>query len=128
MPIIPPSAEKFKLEGIGNASAASILAALATNPSTSFLAAGISAKILFWIISKIFSGLASMGIVILNVGAEKLAVALDKVNFDGSLESAEQFIEEIRKTGRELTPEEIKKIDDSVIEQLRKFAKITRKK
>lgn len=128
MSIIPPSATKHKLEGIGSASAAAVIAALASNPSTAFLAAGISAKILFFILTKVFSGLASMGLVLLNVGAEKLIVTVEKIDFDGSYKSAEQFIDEIRKTGRELTPEEIKKIDDGVIVTFRKFAKIARKK
>lgn len=128
MAVIPPSATKHKLDGIGEASAAAALAALAANPSTSFLASGMSAKIIFWIFTKFFSGLASMGLVLLNVGADKLLTVYDKVNFDGSFESAEQFIEEIKKTGRELTDEEIKKIDGGVIATFRKFAKIGRRK
>lgn len=128
MSIIPPSASKHKLEGIGEASAAAVIAALAANPSTAFLAAGISARILFYILTKVFSGFASMGLVLLNVGADKLIVAVEKIDFDGSFESAEQFIDEIRKTGRDITPEETKKIDDGVIETFRKLAKIARKK
>lgn len=128
MPVIPPSAVKHGLSGIGEASASAAIAALSANPSTAFLTAGLSGKILFWILTKVFSGFASMGLVILNVGAEKLAVAADKVEFDGSMESAEKFIEEIRKTGRELTPEEVKKIDDEVIAAFRKFATLARKK
>ena len=126
MAIIPPSAEKHDLSGIGSASAASILAVLSANPSTSFLTVGFLGKVVFFFAEKIFTGLASMGLVILNVGAEKLSAAIDKSNYDGSMRSAFEFIEEIRKTGRELTSEETKKIDDEVITQFRKFAKMTR--
>lgn len=72
--------------------------------------------------------LASGGLVMLNVGAEKLQTAVDKVDYDTSWETAERLINEIRKTGRELTPEEIKAIDDKVIAQFRKFGKLGRKK
>lgn len=128
MSIVPPSAEKHDLDGIGDASASAAIAALAANPSTSFLTAGLSGKILFWILSKFFSALASMGLVVLNVGAEKLSTAISKAGYDGSFESAEKLIEEIRNTGRDLTPEEAKAIDDKVIEAFRKFAVIARKK
>lgn len=128
MPILPPSASKHNLEGIGEASAAAVIAALAANPSTAFLATGLSAKILFFILTKVFSAFASMGLVLLNVGAEKIAVTVEKIDFDGSYESAEAFINEIRNTGRDLTDEEVKKIDDGVIYTFRKFAKIGRKK
>lgn len=127
MSLLPPSSAKHDLSGIGAASAAVIMAILATNPSTVFLTVGIPGKIVFWILEKIFTRLASSGLVILNVGAEKISVVIDKVKFDGSIESAEKLIAEIRKTGRELTPEEIKAIDDDVIIVFRKFAKIGRR-
>lgn len=128
MSILPPSATKHDLNGIGSASAAGVVAALATNPSTSFLTAGFIGKIVFYLLKTFFTSLASMGLVLLNVGAEKLLAAIDRSNFDGSLDTAEKLIQEIRNTGRELTPEETKQIDDKVIEQFRKFAKMTRKK
>lgn len=128
MPILPPSADKHDLGGIGGTSAALVMAALASNPGTTFLTAGILGKIVYWFLSSLFTKLASMGLVLLNVGTEKLLTALYKSNFDGSFESAEKLIAEIRGTGRELTPEETKKIDDDVINQFRKFAKMTRSK
>lgn len=127
MGFLPPSAEKHRLTGIGEASAASLISALAVNPSTAFLTAGVSGKVLFFILSKVFSWAASVGLVLLNVGAESLLVAAEKSEFDGSYDTAAKLIEEIRKTGRDLTPEEIARIDDQVIETFRKFAKITRK-
>lgn len=63
----------------------------------------------------------------MNVGAEKISAAIDHSNFDGSLDSAQKLISEIRNTGKDLTPEEIKAIDDPVIEAFKKFATIGRR-
>lgn len=123
-----PSATKHKLEGIGEASASAIIAAWAANPSTAWLASGIAAKLSFFFLSHIFSGLASIGLVVLNVGAENLATALAKANYDGSWESAEAMIKAIRDSGNELTEADIRRIDATVIVAFRRFGKIGRKK
>lgn len=129
MPAVPSAAaDKHDLGGIGDASAALVMAALAANPGTLFLTTGIQGKILFWLLSKAFTKMASVGLVILNVGAENLATAIERSKFDGSFESAERLIEEIRSTGRDMTPEEMSAIDGKVIDQFRKFAKMARKK
>ncbi len=127
MGLLSPS-DKYKFDGIGSASAAAVMAVLAAEPATAWLTVGIPGKITSAILRMFFSSLASKGVVILNVGAEKLMVALEKSGFDGSIESSYKLIEEIRASGRDLTPEEIKAIDDKVIEQFRKFAKLTRGK
>ena len=120
--------QKHSLDGIGSASAAGIMAALLTNPATAGFAASIGGRILNYILTGLFSWLASAGLVLMNVGAENLMTAIDKHSFDGSMESAEKLIDAIRASGRELTPEEIKSIDDKVKEAFRKFAKIGKKK
>lgn len=89
---------------------------------------GIPWKILSWILIKFFSALASCGLVLLNVGAARIETLVDGKNFDGAWDSAEEFIAAIRNTGRELTPAEIKKIDDPVIAAFRKWASFARKK
>lgn len=128
MSILPPSADKHQLNGIGQASAASVFAVLAAYPPTAFLTAGFTGKMIYFFLCKIFTSLASMGLVMMNLGAEKLLGAIEKSNYDGSMESAYKLIEEIRRTGRELSAEETQKIDDEVIIQFRKFAKMTRKR
>lgn len=128
MAVLPPSADKHKLIGIGEAQAAAAIAALLANPSLAFLASGFLGKIVFWILSQMFMRLASMGLVMLNIGADRLITAVDKVNFDGSWEASERLIEEIRKSGRELSEEEIRRIDTEVIIQFRKFARMARRK
>lgn len=128
MGILPPSAEKHDLGGIGGASAATVFAVLAANPATAFLTAGLLGKLVFPFLSKVFSALASSGLVLLNLGAERVAGAIEKSGYDGSMESAERLIEAIHASGRELSPDEIKAIDDKVIDAFRKFGKMTRKR
>ena len=128
MGLLPPSAEKYDFEGIGSASAAGIIALLAANPYTSFLTVGLSGKILYWVLKKFFVALASMGLVLLNVGAEQIATAIDKSGFDGSLDNAYKIIDQLQASGHGLTPEQIKAIDDPVIAQFQRFAKLTRGK
>ena len=113
---------KHKFSGIGAASATMVLVALASNPSTLFLTTGILGKIIAWVLQNFFSMLASLGLVVLNVGASRVETLIDGKNFDGAYDSAEEFIAAIRNTGRDLTPEEIKKIDDPVIEAFREWA------
>jgi len=119
--------DKHSLTGMGGASAATILAVLAANPTTTFLTVGLQGKIIYFLLSKVFTALASMGLVLLNLGAENILGAIEKAQFDGSIDAAYKLLEEIRASGRAVTPEEGKKIDDAVIEQFRKFAKMTRK-
>jgi hypothetical protein len=121
-------ANKYSFNGIGAASAKLVLAALAANPGTAFLATGILGTISSKILTKLFSMLASVGLVILNIGAAKVEVIIDSNNFDNSWDSAEKLIGAIRNTGRELTKEEEKAIDDKVIESFRKFASFARQK
>lgn len=117
---------RHRFEGIGEASAAIILAGLSANPSTAFLAAGIIGKLVFFVAKIFCMMLANMGLIVMNVGAAKLQVILDEKNFDGSWEQAEALIKKIRDTGRELTDEEIKSIDEPVIDAFRKFASFGR--
>jgi len=126
MALVSGPVTKHKLTGIGEASASAVLALLSTNPQTSFLAIGISGKIIFWGLSKVFTLAASGGLVMMNIGAEKLLIAIEKTDYDGSREKADKLIEEIRKTGRDLTPEEIKRIDAEVIKSFRKFGRFVR--
>jgi hypothetical protein len=122
------SSEKYDFDGIGAASAAAVMVVLAANPTTAWLTVGFPGKITFWILSSLFNKLASKGVVLLNVGADRLATAVEKSGFDGSWENAYKLMDEIRTVGRDMTLEEITAIDDAVIEKFRRFAKLTRKK
>lgn len=60
----------------------------------------------------IVARLNSKGITFLNVGVERIDKFLDQKNWDGTLEGAIKFVEE---HNGNLTPEQIKAIDDKVI-------------
>lgn len=122
------AADKNRFEGIGAASAKAVLALFASSPSTAFLSTGITGRIASWFISGLFSKMASVGLVIMNIGAAKVETLIDGNKFEGTLDSAEALIKAIRDTGRDLTPEEIVSIDDPVIAAFRKWASFGRKK
>ena len=129
MDILSPSANKYDFDGIGAASASVVFALMAANPATAWLTVGlIPGKIVYYLLSRVFGKFASQGVVILNVGAEKVLVASEKSQFDGTMESSYRLIAEIQATGRDLTDEEMKAIDGPVIEVFRKFARLTRGK
>lgn len=125
---IPPPVTKYDFSGIGNASAAALMAVFLVNPSTTFLTAGIAGKLVYYIASQVFAGLASVGLVFLNVGAEQIATAVSKAGFDGSLDNAYKVMDQLTSSGHGLTAEEVAEIDNPVISQFEKFAKLTRTK
>lgn len=115
-----------KFDVIGEVSAVIVLTALRANPSTTFLATGILGKLTHAFLKLFFSHLASTGLIVLNVGAARLSVIIDEENYDGSIEQAEKLIKKIRDSGREMSEDEIKAIDQSVIDAFRKFASFGR--
>lgn len=120
--------QKHKLEGIGGVSAIGVLTLLASNPSTAPLTTGVAGKIIYYILTQFFSFLASGGLVLMNVGIEKVLTAIDKHGFDGSWDNAQKLIEEIASQHRDMTPDEVTKIDNIVKDAFRKFGKIAKKK
>ena len=119
---------KHDLSGMGGFQASLAMAFLATNPSTAGITQGIIGKLLHYFLTKLFSALSSLGLVLANVGASRVETALDKSGYDGSWETAEDAIQSIIGQGRELTPDEVKQIDDKVIAAFEKFAKLGKKK
>jgi hypothetical protein len=117
---------KHKFDGIGQTAASIIMAGLAANPSTAILASGFLGKVMFIIFKYICMMLANLGLIVMNVGAEKLETIVAAGDFDGSWEKAEEMLNKIRQEHREMTPDEIKKIDDGVITAFRKFASFGR--
>lgn len=113
---------KYKFEGIGATGASIIMAGLGANPSTAWIATGFIGKVVFFVVKLFCMWLASLGLIVLNVGAEKLATINDEGKYDGSWDTAENAIKKIRDQGRDLTDEEIKAIDQPVIDAFRKFA------
>lgn len=119
-------ATKYTFDGIGGASATIVLAALALNPSTAWMAGPWIRPITNFLLTGIFSALASVGLVILNVGAAAVEELIDEHNFDGTEATAQKLVDAIRQKGQTITPEQAKAIDDPVIAAFRKFASFAR--
>lgn len=128
MSLLPPPANKYDFTGIGNASALALMAVLAANPETLWLTTGVTGTIFKLVSSKIFSGLASVGVVFLNIGAELITTVVDKSGFDGSFTSSLKLVDAIQAAGQTMTADQIQAIDGPVIAQFEKFAKLTRSK
>lgn len=110
---------KYRFEGIGATSATLTIAALAASP-LAWLTQGIQGRIVFHVLKWLYMGLASKGLIVLNIGAAKVEVLVQKGEFDGSMDEAFKLINE--RQGK-LTPAEIKAVDDKVIIALRKFGR-----
>lgn len=126
MAIVNQPATKHKFDGIGEAGAAIILAGLAANAGTVWLTVGFIGKTVWFLVKLMCMGLASIGLVVLNVGAEKIETIMAENKFDGSWDSAKKLIDEIHRQGRELTDEEKKRIDDPVKDAFRRFGRFGR--
>lgn len=126
MSIINQPVTKHKLEGIGETGAAIIVAGISSNPSFAFLTAGFLGRVTWFAAKLVCMGLASLGLVVLNVGAAKIETLVAQNNFDGSWESAQKLIADIRKEGRELTDAEKAAIDRPVKDAFRRFGRFGR--
>lgn len=126
MGVINQPATRYKFEGIGETGAAIIVAGLSTNPQFAWLTVGILGRFTFFAAKLITMGLASLGLVVLNVGVAKISTIVDASNFDGSWESAKRLIDEAHRQGRELSDAEKKAIDAPVKDAFRKFGRFGR--
>lgn len=116
-------ANKYKFSGIGNASAKLVMAFLVSQGQV-WAAGGIWANIVSWFLAQAFSMGASMGLVLVNVGADAVEELIDKNGFDGSFDSAEKLLDSAHQAHQELTPEQIAAIDAPVKNAFRKFGQI----
>lgn len=105
-------ATKYKYYNIGKGSATLVFLALAGNPSTAVLTAGVIGQFVFSFLTWASTMLASVGIVLANVGVDWIDTRLEKGDFDGAWDEA---FKKINEKGNTLTPEEVKAIDDKVI-------------
>ena len=71
----------------------------------------------------IVNWLANEGLIILNIAAIQVSGEMDQKQFDDAMSEAFKIIEF---PGAKLTPEQMKEIDDKVIEAFRKFAVFTK--
>lgn len=106
------AAEKYKFEGIGKASATATFLAMSLDPRFASLTQGFTGKVIFSLLTYFYSGLASIGLVVLNIGISRIQVISERKEFDGSFDDAFKIINE---KGSRLTKEERDAIDMRVI-------------
>jgi hypothetical protein len=119
---LPPAATKYEFDGIGKAGAMATFAALALNPATLPLTQGFWGKILFYALTWFYARLASVGLVVLNIGIANVETLLQEKEFNGSFDEAFQIINQ---KGGKLTEAEKASIDAKVIAAFRKFGVFT---
>lgn len=111
------AADKYDFQGIGKASATVTIAALAANPSTLWLTTGFVGSMFYWLLTQFYSKLASVGLVILNVGIADVQIITQHSEFDGSFDDAFKLI-----NAGPLTDEQKSAIDNKVISAFKSFA------
>ena len=108
---------KYNFEGLKKLGAAALSSALAGTPLVKF------PSISNFIFEMFTNWLANKGLIVMNVGAYYVNGKLDVKGLTDAMVRGYEAVE----TGRELTPEEIKKIDDDVIAAARKALPYGRK-
>jgi ABC-type transport system involved in cytochrome c biogenesis permease subunit len=122
MGLLPPAATKYKFDGIGKAGAVATFAAMAMTPYAA-ITQGFWGKILFVFLEWFYSCLASVGLVVLNIGVANVETLIEQSEFDGSFEDAFKII---NAKGGKLSDAEKAAIDNKVIAAFRKFASFGR--
>lgn len=115
-----PVTGKYDFKGIKKLGAAGIKAALSANPSFAWVT-----KIPFIVTSLelLVNFLANNGLVVLNIGAIYVNGEVDQKLLDRAIEEG---IKKVEQAGGSLTPEQIKEIDDAVIEAANRALPYTR--
>lgn len=103
-----------------------VMGAIAANPNLVWLTVGFVGKAVWFGVKLIVMGAASLGLVVLNVGAERIETLQAEAGFDGSWATAQKLIAGITETGRTLTDEEKARIDAPVKAAFRRFARFGR--
>ena len=101
---------KYNFEGLKKLGAAALSSALAGTPLVKF------PSVANFIFEMFTNWLANKGLIVMNVGAYYVNGKLDVKGLTDAIVRGYEAVE----SGRELTPEEIKKIDDDVIAAARK--------
>ncbi len=111
---------KYQFKNIGKASAVATFAALAVSyPPFLAFSQTFGGKCVFTVLCWLYTGLASIGVIVLNVGVDYIKTVAEKNQFDGTMESAIKSVEQ-----GNLTPQQGAAIDDSVIQAHNNFGGI----
>lgn len=101
---------KYNFEGIKKSGVDGLRIVLLANPSTSWI---VKVPFINSLLGPIVNWLANNGLVILNIGAIYIDGDVDQILLDKSIEDGLKRVENANGT---LTPEQIKEIDNAVIE------------
>lgn len=108
--------QKYKFDGIGRFSAIIIMNVLRANPSTVALTTGIVGKIVYAVLKRASSYFASHGVVMGNIGIERVSEMIEKGRFDDSL--SDEIFSELNSG---VTPERGAEIDQKVRDAFDQF-------
>ena len=111
-----PISGKYDFKGIKKVGAVGLKAALTTSPYTAWFLKG--GKLSDLILEFVVNFLANKGLIVFNIGAILVEGKWDQHSFDKAMEDA---LSQVEVSGSKLTPEQIKAIDDQVINAARKF-------
>ena len=116
---------KYNFKGIKKSGKAGVKAALALSPWTSWLLS--LGSLLDLGIELCLNWLANRGLVVLNVGLDAIQGSKDQKGFDDAMDEAYR---QITNAGgvENLTPEQIKELDDAIIKATRKLVVIGKPK
>lgn len=111
---------KYSFPGIKKWGAKGISLALASTTWGASLAGSFLAPVLNVFLEQLVNWLANKGLIVVNIGAAFVEGEIDQKKFDSAIEEGLARL----KTGN-LSDEEKKKIDQKVIDAIRKFGRIT---
>jgi hypothetical protein len=105
---------KYDFKGIKKLGAGGLKLALSSSPYTAWLAKAPGVDLL---LEPIVNWMANNGLIILNIGAIVINGKIDQKILDDAIEDG---IKKVEQSGASLTPDQIKEIDDAVIQAARK--------
>ena len=111
--------QKHTFNGIGKGGATLVFLAFASSPALSWLTQGAVGKVIFWLLTKAGSWGASQGLVIGNIGVAKLEVIGELADYNSVFDEAFKTINSAK---GKLTDEQIKAIDQTVMDAFDKFS------
>lgn len=113
---------KYNFKGMKKHGASSIMLALASNPSTVWMT---KVPLMGTLFEFGVNWLANNGLILMNIGAIVVNGEVDQSVFDRAMEDG---IRKSENPGNQLTPEQMKEIDDAVIKAADKFLPYARSK
>ena len=115
---------KYDFKGIKKYGAKGLFLALSSTSFGGFLAKWGLGGALEIALEWLANWLANKGLLVLNIGAIVVEGEFDQKAFDREMDEA---LKKVEMAGGKLTPEQMRAIDNEVIEAFRKFAVFTRK-